>query len=235
MLKLAAMKNAGASLDKQRGARDLGFLKRLLLRLLLGLMRVWSLSLRLRVTPESKHLMEGLRERPGIIVLWHNRLFMSLDLLYRYGLAGHTAALVSPSRDGAWMSAILEYFGIEPIRGSRNRRGRAALKELAAARRAGKSIFITPDGSKGPVYVMKPGAALLARQVQSEVYLLTYDFSQAWRLRTWDQLYVPYPFSKVEMRVQLVDAELMTATRSPRAATQILEQRLSALTEDADL
>ena len=94
------------------------------------------------------------------------------------------------------MSAVLEIFGIEPVRGSRNRRGREALLELVAARKTGKSILITPDGSRGPVYVMKPGAALLARETDSAVYLLSINFTRAWRLRSWDRFYLPHPFSK---------------------------------------
>ncbi|CAI8297795.1 MAG: Uncharacterised protein [Opitutia bacterium UBA7350] len=227
------MKKAGASGDKQGAIYYLRLWQMLLLRALVGLISVWTYSLRVIISPESHRYLKELKKQPGIVLLWHNRLFISLYIMRRYELSGHTAALVSASEDGAWMGAILELFGLEPVRGSRNRRGREALRELVATRRAGKSIFITPDGSKGPVYVMKPGAALLARQTDSVVYLLSINFSRFWRLRTWDRFILPHPFSKVEIQMEAITPEVMAATDGIKAATKLLEQSLNNLTEDS--
>jgi lysophospholipid acyltransferase (LPLAT)-like uncharacterized protein len=229
------MHKAGTRAGEGGAIHDLSFWQGVLLRLLVGLMRLWASTLRLQVPSECHAFLEALKERPGLVVLWHNRLFMGPDLLHRYGLKGRMAALVSASGDGAWMSAVLELFGIAPVRGSRNRRGRKALQELIAARQAGMSILITPDGSRGPVYVMKPGAARLARETESGVYLLSINFSRAWRLKTWDRFYLPRPFSKAEMRVQCIPAETLIAATSCEAANEMLEGALNDLTEDAIL
>lgn len=226
------MSKAAAELRKGGAIHNLNIWQRALLRVLVWIMRLWASSLRLSVPAECHTYLNALKERPGLVVLWHNRLFMGPSLLRRYGLSGRMAALVSASQDGSWMSAVLDIFGIEPVRGSRNRRGREALLELVAARKTGKSILITPDGSRGPVYVMKPGAALLARETDSAVYLLSINFTRAWRLRSWDRFYLPHPFSKAEMKVQLIPAKALTAATSCEAATEVLEGALNALTED---
>lgn len=229
------MSKAVTKPGKSGAIHDLSIWQRALLRVLVGVMRLWASTLRLQVPAECHTFLEALKERPGLVVLWHNRLFMGPDLLHRYGLKGEMAALVSASGDGAYMSAVLELFGIAPVRGSRNRRGREALLELVTARQAGKSILITPDGSRGPVYVMKPGAAVLARETESDVYLLSINFRRAWRLRSWDRFYLPKPFSQAEMRVQCVPARELTAATSCEAATEMLEGALNDLTEDAIL
>ncbi|MGB0459592.1 MAG: lysophospholipid acyltransferase family protein [Opitutales bacterium] len=226
------MSKAGTKPGKSGAIHDLRIWHRFLLRLLVGAMRLWASTLRLQIPAECHAYWEALKERPGLVVVWHNRLFMGPELLHRYVHKGQMAALVSASADGAWMSAVLELFGIAPVRGSRNRRGRKALLELVAARQAGKSILITPDGSRGPVYVMKPGAAALARETESDVYLLSINFSRAWRLRSWDRFYLPKPFSRLEMRVQCVPAEALMAATSCEAATKMLEGALNDLTED---
>ena len=58
---------------------------------------------------------------------WHNRLALSIKAYSLVGRKHHQAAglagLVSASRDGAFLAAIIERFGVQPVRGSSSRRG----------------------------------------------------------------------------------------------------------------
>src|SRR5438876_5938201 len=62
----------------------------------------------------------GLANSPGappvIFCLWHNRLAISMLVHRRY--RRKLAALVSASKDGALLAAILGRFGVQTIRGS---------------------------------------------------------------------------------------------------------------------
>ncbi len=68
--------------------------------------------------------------RPVIFCLWHNRLAISMVVRRRH--PRKLVALVSASRDGALLAAVLGRFGVEQIRGSSSRRGPQALLELTS-------------------------------------------------------------------------------------------------------
>jgi lysophospholipid acyltransferase (LPLAT)-like uncharacterized protein len=220
--------------NQGRDIHELNVWQRFLLGVLVGLIRLWSKTVRLKVSEEFISGIAQLSKERGLILSWHNRLFMGPELLRRYVPPGEVAALVSASSDGAWLSAILKGFGIKPVRGSRHRRGREALRELIKARQEGCVILITPDGSRGPVYVMKPGAALLARETGSDVFMFSVNYNRAWTLRSWDRFYVPLPFSKATLHGCWVPAETLEASETVEVATEILQSHLDAITKDGD-
>ena len=70
------------------------------------------------------------------------------------------AALVSASKDGAFLTAILEQLKVQPVRGSSSRRGAQALLELTTWAERGYDLAITPDGPRGPRYVVQEGTPI---------------------------------------------------------------------------
>ena len=73
-------------------------------------------------------------------------------------LRGIWVRATSASRDGGFLAAILECFGVQPVRGSTSRRGAQALLELTGWAERGYDLAITPDGPRGPCYVVQEGA-----------------------------------------------------------------------------
>lgn len=69
-------------------------------------------------------------------------------------------ALSSTSRDGELIAQFIARFGVGSMRGSATRRGSAALREMATMLKQGHDVGITPDGSRGPLYEIKPGLVL---------------------------------------------------------------------------
>ena len=110
-------------------------------------------------------------------------------------------ALSSTSRDGELIAQYIGRFGIGPVRGSATRRGSVALREMATLLKRGHDVAITPDGSRGPLYEIKPGLVLLAQLTGAPVLPISFEYSRAWRLRTWDRFVIPRPFSRVTLRV----------------------------------
>ena len=153
-------------------------------------LRLLVLTLRLRVELPA-HLRERTAE-PYIFVFWHNRLLlipvMWQRVLQKKGRPGGIA-MTSLSKDGELVALFLERFRIGSVRGSATRRGASALRRLTGSLKRGHDIGITPDGSRGPCYEVKPGLVLLAQLSGCAILPLSFEFSSAWRLKSWDRFF----------------------------------------------
>jgi lysophospholipid acyltransferase (LPLAT)-like uncharacterized protein len=107
--------------------------------------------------------------------------------------------LISPSVDGAWLSALFSLMGIGSIRGSSGRRGTSALGELQEKLQRGANVAITPDGPRGPAKKFKNGVAVLALRTKADVFLFAIKYGSFWTLNTWDKFRIPKPFSRVDI------------------------------------
>jgi hypothetical protein len=56
------------------------------------------------------------------------------------------------------------------------------------------------------MYVVEPGVLVVTRRNQAPMVLLGAEFTRAKRLRSWDKLYVPWPFSRVRLRCTVLPA-----------------------------
>ncbi len=167
-------------------------------------MHLWGRSLRFEVPPEDEFALKY-REVPVAITLWHNRLFLGAEIFRRFRTHRPVYALISASKDGAWLEAFFEIVGMRAIRGSSSKGGREAATALIDVLRQGNDIGITPDGPRGPCYEVKPGALIVTRRAEAPMLLLGGAFESAWRLRSWDGFYLPKPFSRVRVTGELVD------------------------------
>ncbi|MCF7688433.1 MAG: lysophospholipid acyltransferase family protein [Cephaloticoccus sp.] len=195
------------------------------------LIRLWGMSLRFQETEEDLRNFRKCDE-PVSMVLWHNRLFLAAEIFRRYRQSRPMYALVSPSQDGAWLTAFFSLIGLRAVRGSSSNLGREAASALVTALRTGNDLGITPDGPRGPRYIFKPGALIVARRTKTPLLLIGADFESAWRFnKAWDRFYLPKPFSRVRMRCELVTTAQL-ADRD-QAAVQ-LQARLLTLNPDRD-
>jgi lysophospholipid acyltransferase (LPLAT)-like uncharacterized protein len=137
---------------------------------------------------------------PVIYALWHNRFFCVPPAWNRI-CYGHrkTVALTSASHDGDMVARAMAVFGLGSVRGSSSRRGVAALVGLKRALQEGLDICVTPDGPRGPRYIVQPGVIKLAESTGAPIVPIHVRFSSAWRLKTWDRFVIPKPFSRVEV------------------------------------
>jgi len=161
--------------------------------------------------------------RQAIYCIWHNRLALSMKLYFtfarRYHQAAGLAGLVSASKDGAFLAAILERFGVLPVRGSSSRRGPQALLELTTWAERGYDLAITPDGPRGPCYVVQEGAMSLAQVTGLAILPVSYYLNWKIRPNSWDRFQIPLPFSRCEITVGRV-------LRVPREATDAEREEL---------
>ena len=52
------------------------------------------------------------------------------------------------------------------------------------------------DGPKGPKYVAKTGACLLAKKTGNPVMPFIVEIEKYWEIKSWDNLQIPKPFSR---------------------------------------
>jgi lysophospholipid acyltransferase (LPLAT)-like uncharacterized protein len=163
------------------------------------IMRLWCRTLRFRFTDHAHVLRSPNPEKPLLWAFWHNRLFIMGYLFRRFFPGRPGAALASPSKDGEIISALLERFGIESVRGSSSRRGAAALIEMKRTLQRGSVMAITPDGPRGPKYHVNPGIIKLAQISGGSILPVHVHFSNYWTLKSWDGFRLPKPFSTVHV------------------------------------
>lgn len=197
-------------------------------------MRAYVASLRIRWEyADTQQEIDG----PSIYCFWHNRLILC-TAAYRHhsqnrqmgkGMAG----LVSASKDGAFLAAILERFNIQPVRGSSSRRGPQALLELTSWAERGYDLAITPDGPRGPKYVVQQGVMSLAQLTGRPIVPFGFHANQKIQLKSWDAFQIPLPFSHCTLRMGSPVQVPREATDAQREEIrQQLERTLNALSPD---
>lgn len=140
---------------------------------------------------------------PIIPCYWHQmHIFGSwyMRRLQKRGLK--IGFLISPSVDGEVPAKIIESWGAVAIRGSSNRTGAKALKDMYNTITKDKvSPVTTSDGPTGPVHIFKQGAVMLSQLTQSPMLPIAYAASRYWELKTWDKFIIPKPFSRIVIAV----------------------------------
>jgi len=180
-----------------------------------------------------------LDEPPGpmIFCLWHNRLALSMVTWRRWGArkapSAGLAALVSASHDGGVLSQALRYFGVEAVRGSSSRRGPQALLELITWTERGYHVAITPDGQRGPRYVVQGGVVALAQLSSRPILPISARVTGKLSMRSWDRFQIPLPFASCEVRFGDLVYVPRDATADQREELRReIERRMMALTQD---
>ena len=163
--------------------------------------RAVSLTLRLKCTDRSGFVRHDLPSAT-IFCIWHNRLALSMvafDYVKRHTRNSNLAAMISASRDGGMLAAVLECFRVQPVRGSTSRRGAQALRELTTWAKRGYNLAITPDGPRGPRYVVQEGVVALAQLTGMPIVPVSYHLGWKISAKSWDRFQIPLPFSRCEI------------------------------------
>ncbi len=133
------------------------------------------------------------RKKRYIYCVWHDSMVIPAFA----GKHHSTAALTSQHLDGTFVAQVLRCVGVLPIRGSTNRMGPGAMRQLLQACEE-KDIVITPDGPRGPHRKMSKGIAFVASRTGLAVVPTAYSCARYWTIKgSWTDLIVPKPFTRV--------------------------------------
>ncbi len=140
--------------------------------------------------------------RGKIIALLHGNA-LGVAML---GIDRDIYALVSRFRDGDIAEKFLLSLGYRVVRGSSEegkpqKGGSVGLLRLVKVLKEGNTVAITVDGPKGPYGKVKAGVILLAQKTGVPIIPVYVDFEWYIRLKTWDRLIIPIPFSRAKVRI----------------------------------
>lgn len=205
--------------------------------LIKGLLNTLWLTCRIITVRGAEHADQILTEGyPVIPCYWHQHHIFGIWymlLLRKRGLK--VGFLISPSRDGEVPAKIAESWGLRAIRGSSNRTGARALKELyELITREGISPVNTSDGPTGPLHKFKPGAIMLAQMSGAPILPLSWAADRFWQLSSWDRFIIPKPFARIVISVgepRYIDRQLGMTELEP--IQDELEETLKKLQQQA--
>ena len=157
-----------------------------------------------------------------ILVSWHGKVLGLMEHMKHKGYF----ALVSQSRDGELITRIAKNFGYNLFRGSSNKGGKEAIKNMDNFFRENTNakIIITPDGPTGPEHKVKPGALILAQNSGRPIIPMIVDVKNSWKFKNWHTFYLSKPFSK--MRVVFGEPLYFNKDEGIETGTQKIEDAL---------
>jgi lysophospholipid acyltransferase (LPLAT)-like uncharacterized protein len=160
-----------------------------------------------------------------IYVFWHDRIFLTTYWWRRRRIV----VMTSQSFDGEYIARFIQRFGYGAARGSSTRGGVGAVIEMARLMRAGCTTAFTIDGPKGPRYVAKMGAVLLAKKSGHPVLPVTMALARYWTLPSWDKFQIPKPFTRAKV---FVAEPIYVPSDAGEAALQARHDELQRVLDD---
>lgn len=166
-----------------------------------------------------------------IYCIWHNRVFLATYFFRRRRIV----VMTSQSFDGEYIARFIQRFGYGAARGSSTRGSVGAVVEMIRLMRANCPTGFTIDGPKGPRYVAKMGAVLLAKKTGHPILPFTITPARFWQVKSWDAFQVPKPFTRALVQIAPplfvpadADEEMLNARRDE------LQLALDDLTRQGD-
>lgn len=168
---------------------------------------------------------------PAIFIFWHEYIPL---LFYLRGHC-HINMLLSRHQDAEWLGQAAKRMGFGTIRGSTNRGGAAALREIMR-KSPWENLAITPDGPRGPRRELAVGCVYLASRLQMPIVPVGLGYDRPWRVKkAWDQFAIPRPFSRACGIVGEGYRVPESASREDLEQHRLeVQNRLNALTEEAE-
>lgn len=136
-------------------------------------------------------LLEG---QPVMIVMWHERLWMS-PYMYNTKL-GKICAITTESRIAQLGHLLLRRFDFEAEMIDPRKNPLAFNRRILRRIRNGYSIAVSPDGTRGPRRECKSYPIKWVRKSQVPVFCVAFSMRRSLRLPTWDRSRVPLPFNR---------------------------------------
>ncbi|MDQ2747713.1 MAG: lysophospholipid acyltransferase family protein [Acidobacteriota bacterium] len=137
-------------------------------------------------------------ERAGhqpIYAFWHNRIFAGTYFFRDRGIV----IITSQSFDGEYIARFIQRFGYGAVRGSSTRGGVGALVEMIRLSKKGLPMGFSVDGPRGPKYVAKTGAILLAKKTGNPLMPFVFECEKYRTLNNWDKLQIPKFFTRAKL------------------------------------
>lgn len=162
---------------------------------LVGILGSWVIKLlgiTIRIDDEPKGFTEKTRNLQVVYAFWHCMMLVPAYV----GRSWRIQVLISQHSDGEYIARVIKWMGFGVVRGSTTRGGMRAAKAMVDKARQGFSLGITPDGPRGPRFVVQPGSIFLSQKTGLPIIPVVVGLSRYWELPSWDRFRIPKPFSR---------------------------------------
>ena len=129
-------------------------------------------------------------EGKAIYAFWHSDFF---PLIYAHRFK-NMVGLVSPHRDGEYLTRVIRPLGYKVVRGASGDEG--AKGAIRILRLKDSNFVIAPDGPTGPAYQVKDGILKLAELTGLPIVPVGVGISKFIRFGSWDRFKLPLLFSR---------------------------------------
>ncbi|MFW6007512.1 MAG: lysophospholipid acyltransferase family protein [Halanaerobiales bacterium] len=189
---------------------------------------IYISNLTLRIKVIGKENLE--KKSPLIISVWHRYIWI-IVYYFRYK---KYYTLASLSKDGEYISSILNKLGWQVIRGSSSKGGARSLIKLYKniKKNCDNKVVLTPDGPTGPLYKIKPGIIYLQEKTDGYITPLGIAVAGKKEANSWDKFVIPYPFTRVVLVIG--EPVKLPETKSIKARAEILELKMEQVKQKAD-
>jgi lysophospholipid acyltransferase (LPLAT)-like uncharacterized protein len=189
------------------------------------------------LTGSCRYEVEGLetylataRSDKCVVMLWHHHLLLAPKIFTKFTDEFSYAALVSQSRDGEILAAIINSYRIgSSIRVAHNAKKSAMDGAIQYLDNRKGLLIITPDGPKGPPKRMKKGTVYIAKASGAKILPISWKCDKYWTLNTWDKMKIPKPFSKIQITFGEPVSVKEGKELPSKAEVAIVEEKLNAL------
>jgi len=165
-----------------------GILGSLIIRLLIGTMRI--------IERPDNYPERIIRQGENVIfAFWHSFMLVPAYTARNLGIK----IMISQHTDGEYITRVVERLGFTTIRGSTTRGGAKALLKMIKDSKEGTVLAITPDGPKGPRFIVQPGIIYLSQKTGFPIIPASLGLASYWELPSWDKFRIPKPFSKAAL------------------------------------
>ena len=196
----ASTREAATSVEPASGPRRWSLRQRIVLALIVWagywFIRLLGPTLRVSVSYEAG-AQKTLDQRPLVASFWHSCIIPATYIFRDMGIR----VMSSYSYDGEYMGRIIKRFGFVAVKGSSSRNPMRALLGLRRALEDGWTVAFTLDGPRGPRHKVKPGPVGLGKSSGRPLTSFHAAVEKAWVLNSWDRMMIPWPFSRVLVRV----------------------------------
>jgi lysophospholipid acyltransferase (LPLAT)-like uncharacterized protein len=160
-------------------------------------------------TSKQYHIQGKVPQGSYIHAMWHRNLILQPYIFRHLNIPSQLHAFISRSRDGQIIANIYKHLGIDAVRGSSSKGASVALLEAIKLLQDNKSVIITPDGPRGPIYSMADGVYHMAKKSQAPVLLSSVVPSSYWQFKSWDRFVLPKPFARLDIYIETISVDTM--------------------------
>jgi len=226
------MSEKHAEIYKQTGLSNYSFKKRATIHLAdrAFYLLINSIGKTLKYETEGFEHLEKIKQagKTPIYAFWHNRIFPATFFFRNQNIV----VMTSQSFDGEYIARFIKRFGYGASRGSSTRGGIGALVEMIRLSKRKTPTAFTIDGPKGPRYVAKSGAALLAKKTGNPILPVMIEPEKFWEINSWDKLRIPKLFSRVKIAfAEPIYVAKDTDEEGIEKSREELQMKLDELTE----